>query len=287
MSIVKLIAITILAKCFLTLVPIFIKFSNSNIWTIGIFRLTLTCAFFFVLARKGFLISLKKVWILGPLFFIHWLTYFLAVKVSDPSTAVIGLSTYGFILLLYSRLFFKRPIGPQYVFGVVIAMAGTYIAIGEFETENDQFIGFIWGVVSAVAYGLLPIVHQKNPSVSTRHKAFAQFFGAFILFVLFGFPSFSLDTSVDNLLALIYLAIGVTIIGHTLWVKGTGTLPTTLTSSIYYLAIPISMLFESLILSIPMTSEKILGGSLIVMGNLAVILSSPFFEKFEKWSGKA
>jgi drug/metabolite transporter (DMT)-like permease len=270
----KLIFLTITAKIFLTLVPIFIKFTTSNIWTIGIFRLTITCAVFYVFARKGFLKNLKRVWLLGPLFFIHWITYFIAVKESDPSTAVIGLSSYGFILLIYSRFFFSRKIQLDYYIGVAIALVGTYIAIGEFSFENNQFIGLLWGVASALAYGLLPIIHQKNMSVPTKHKAYAQFLGAFVIFLIFGSSEFSLDTDPANIGALVYLAVGGTIIGHTLWVKITAELPTTLTSSIYYLAIPVSMLFEFMILDIPVTTHKIVGGSMIVAGNVFVLLKS-------------
>lgn len=275
----SLILMTILAKCFLTLVPIFIKFTSSNIWTIGIFRLTITCSFFFLIARKGFLESLKKVWILGPLFFIHWITYFIAVKVSDPSTAVIGLSSYGFILLIYSRIFFKKPIRFEYYFGVILALSGTYIAVGEFSFENEQFLGLLWGVASAIAYGLLPIIHQKNPGVPTKHKAFSQFFGAFIIFLLAGSHRFELETSVANISSLLYLAVGGTIIGHTLWVKVTESLSTSLTSSIYYLAIPISMLFEWSILDIEINSGKLFGGLLIVLGNVFVFTITSRFPK--------
>ena len=74
--------------------------------------------------------------------------------------------------------------------------------------------------------------------------------------------------------SLVYLAIGGTIIGHTLWVKVTTELPTTVTSCIYYLAIPLSMLLEYLILNIPMTLSKLIGGGLIVGGNIFVLVVS-------------
>lgn len=267
MGFLKLLNITLTilaAKVLLALVPIFIKFSSSNIWTIGIFRLVFTCLFFTMMARKGFLRSLKSVWLLGPLFAFHWITYFMAVKVSDPSIAVMGLSSYGFILLVYSRFFFKKPIELKYYAGVVISVFGVYLAVGGFSFANNQFEGFSWGVMSALAYAFLPIIHQKYPQIPTRHRAFAQFFGAFIFFLIAGFHKFELDVDVSNLMALLYLVVGGTIAGHTLWVRVTEILPTYVTSSIYYFAIPLTMVFETLILGIEMTNGKILGTILIV-----------------------
>jgi len=270
----KLVFTTIAAKVFLTLVPIVIKFTTVNIWTIGIFRLVIACSFFYFFAKKGFLEVYRKIWLLGPLFFIHWITYFMAVKVSNPSTAVIGLSTYGFILLVYSRIFFNKPIEKKYFFGVLIALIGTYVAIGDFNFANQQFLGLLWGLASALAYGALPIIHQKNQHIQSKHKAYSQFLGAFVLFILFGSHKFQLPMDAVNMTSLVYLAIGGTIIGHTLWVKVTTELPTTVTSCIYYLAIPLSMLLEYLILNIPMTLSKLIGGGLIVGGNIFVLVVS-------------
>jgi drug/metabolite transporter (DMT)-like permease len=260
-------------KLMLTSVPIFIKYSSSNPWTIGIFRLAITVLFFCLIARKGFLTSLKRVWILGVLFFLHWITYFFAVKTSSPSTAVIGLSTYGFILLVYSRLLFNKKIEIKYYVSVALSVLGTVIAIGRFSFENAEFVGFLWGVASAFVYAFMPIVHQKFSDVSLKHRAFSQYLGAFVLFLLLGGYQFELDLDLSNISALVYLAVVGTILGHTLWARITTNLPTKICSSIYYLAIPISMVLEAVVLSIEPTGARIFGGSLIVVSNVAVILA--------------
>lgn len=263
----------IFAKLMLTSVPIFIKYSSSNPWTIGIVRLTITVLFFSAIASRGFIKSWAKVWPLGVLFFFHWITYFFAVKASTPSTAVIGLSTYGFILLIYSRLIFKKTIEKKFYIAVILSMVGTFLAIGRFSFENAEFIGFLWGVASALVYAFMPIFHQKYSDVSLKHRAFSQYLGAFILFLIFGSSSFSLDTGPKNIGALIYLGVVGTIMGHTLWARITTTLPTKVCSSIYYLAIPISMVLEAVVLSIQPSFSRLLGGGLIVMANVSVLLA--------------
>jgi drug/metabolite transporter (DMT)-like permease len=258
-------------KLFLTLVPVAIKYTQANVWTIGIFRLIIACFFFTLLANRNFWHDFKKVWFVGPLFFAHWITYAMAVKVSTPSTAVIGLSSYGIILLLYARLFFKTRLTLMTIFCILCAFIGTFISIENFSLENNNFQGLMLGILSALTYALLPIVHQKFPFIPTKHKALTQFLGALIIFLIFGAPSYQFSLETYDYYALLYLAIGGTIIGHGLWVKVTETLSTTTTSAIYYLSLPIAMLLENLILDIQATSQKMLGASIVILSNILIL----------------
>lgn len=267
----KLVILVLFTKIFLTLVPIAIKYTQANIWTIGIFRLTIACSFFLLIAKKTFLQDMKKIWILGPLFFIHWITYFMAIKVSTPSTAVIGLSSYGIILLVYSRFFFKTKITKAMLLSIALALTGTFLIVDKFTFTDSTLQGLFWGVASALAYALLPIIHQKNPLVPTRHKALGQFLGAFLIFLIFGLPQTDWNLTQNDYYALIYLAIGGTILGHGLWVRVTETLTTTTTSAIYYLAIPLAMILEYFILDISISIKRIIGMILILFGNMFII----------------
>lgn len=271
MNKVSLVIMVLFTKLFLTLVPIAIKYTQANIWTIGIFRLAIACCFFAIIVKKKFLKNYKKILILGPLFFIHWITYFMAIKTSTPSTAVIGLSSYGILLLLYSKFFFKIKIGAGSIFSILFALSGTFLIVDKFTFESSSMQGLLWGMTSAAAYALLPIIHQKNPAIPTTHKAFSQFLGAFIIFLILGFPQTDWNLETKDYSALIYLAIGGTILGHGMWVKVTETLKTTTTSAIYYLAIPLSMILEYIILDIAIGTQKIIGSMMVIVGNFMIL----------------
>ena len=271
MQTLHLVFLVLITKLFLTLVPIAIKYTQANIWTIGIFRLTIACLFFGLLAKKTFWSDYKKVWSLGPLFFIHWITYFVAVKTSTPSTAVIGLSSYGIVLLIYSRFVFRTPITPLVFASILLALTGTFLIVENFSFSDKNLQGLCWGMTSALVYAILPIIHQKNPLVPTRHKALSQFLGAFFIFLLIGIPQSNWQLAENDYLSLAYLAIGGTILGHGLWIRVTEKLSTTTTSSIYYLAIPFAMLLEKIILNIEISPRKYLGTLFILMGNILIL----------------
>jgi len=263
--------IALFSQIVLTLVPVAIKYTQANIYTLGFIRLVLAVFILSISSSKNFFKNIKKIWTLGPLFTIHWLAYAQSVKVSSPSIAVIGLSFYGFFLLVYSKIFLNQKISTGVYASVIIAVAGAKLITGEINFTNSTLQGLLWGVLSASAYGFLPIIHQKNMHIPANEKAFAQFFLSLVIYsVLFCNYSNLSSLGTNDFLALVYLGIGGTVIGHGLWVKVTSELPTQITSGIYYLVIPLSILFEVLFLGYNTSTSHLIGSLIILIANLSL-----------------
>ena len=60
-------------------------------------------------------------------------------------------------------------------------------------------------------------------------------------------------------------------LGHGLWLKVTTYLPTTITGGFYYLAIPLSIAYETIFFPTNISLIKIIGASLIVASNFGII----------------
>ena len=241
----KLIILAIFAQLILTLVPVGIKISISNIWEIGLFRLLIAITLLFPTSRYDFLKHLKKTWPLGVLFSLHWLTYAHSVKVSGPSTAVIGLSFYGIILLFYSKVFLNKKIRSVYFLFITIAIVSTKMVV----EQKTDLIGLCWGVLSSFFYAGLPIINIKNNTISSDKRAYSQFLIAFIFYLIFGASFIDIGNFILDWKILLALGLGGTLIGHGLWLKVTTYLPTTITGGFYYLAIPLSIAYETIFFS--------------------------------------
>ena len=263
--------IAFISQVVLTFVPIAIKYTSADIYTIGFFRLIIAVSFLFLSSSKNFRRNIKNIWPLGPLFTLHWLTYAQSVKVSSPSIAVIGLSFYGFFLLIYSKIFLKQKISNGVFISVAFAFIGAKLIVGEITFNNMTLQGLIWGIVSASAYGLLPIIHQKNIHIPANEKAFAQF-SISLFFYFFLFIQYSSNNTLltYDYYALLFMGVGGTIIGHGLWVKVTSELPTQITSGIYYLVIPLSILFEIIFLNFKVNHHHIIGSIIVLFSNLSL-----------------
>jgi len=263
--------IALISQVVLTFVPVAIKYTEANIFTIGFARLILAVSVLAFSSSTNFKKNIKKIWPLGPIFTLHWLAYAQSVKVSGPSVAVIGLSFYGFFLLIYSRIFLRQHITKGVYASVLFAFIGAKLIAGDIVLSNTTFLGLIWGGISASAYGLLPIIHQKNMNIPANEKAFAQFALALILYSFLFIPfSNHHALSTSDYYALLFLGIGGTVIGHGLWVKVTSELPTQITSGIYYLVIPLSIIFEIIFLDFSVSSNHLIGSAIVLLSNLSL-----------------
>ncbi len=257
-------------------VPVFIKFTSANPLTIGLFRLTIATmliSLFFISHKNGR--PLHKTMILpllaiGILFAVHWVTYFLSIKKATASIGILGISTYGIHLIFLGWAFRKDKPGIFDLLALVLAILGTFLIVPEFSFSNSTTTGLMLGIVSGFCFALLPILHQKYHFIPDRTRIFGQFFFAWIVFMFFiPWTDWQLESS--DWWALLYLAIPGTFIAHSLWVRVTTRVSTTVSSLIFYLIIPMTMLISYFWLKEPMPPQKIMGALLIVAGNLLSI----------------
>lgn len=242
---------------------------SANAYTIGIVRLAIaTLGLGTLMALRGQLqrvpaMDLARLAVIGLLFFGHWLTLFLGVKASSASIGAIGLSTYGAHLLILGALFGGARVRASDVVAVVIAVAGAALVVPSFDLGNEVAVGMLLASFSALLYATLPLLHQRWAHIPTRTRALGQFAFAFLFFALF-LPKARWDLGARDWAGLLFLAVGVTLIGHSLWVNVTTRLSPTSTSILYYANIPVAIVLSSLLLHERLTPRIVAGGVLII-----------------------
>ncbi len=259
-------------------VPVAIKFSSANPYSIGLFRLSV--ALLAMLCSSGLrqqlrtlsLSQLKALFPIGLIFGLHWLTYFISIKLSSASTAAIGLSSYGIHLMLMGALFQKRFPGWQDLLAFGMVFAGNSLVVPEYSFSSSATIGFLLGVLSGFFYACLPLLHQRHANMPSQLRIFGQFAFAWLLFAMLS-PKAEWDLQQQDWLALLFLGIGGTLIAHSLWVRCTTQLSTTVTSIIYYGFVPVALLVSYLVLDEQIDLRKGLGAALVLSGGLLGVLA--------------
>lgn len=259
-------------------IPVVIKIVSANPYTIGIFRLafaTIVLAAF--MAIRGELRSiaakdLTPLAIIGFLFFGHWLTLFFAVKASSASIGAIGLSTYGVDLLILGILFAGERPRPVVIVAALLAVAGAVLVVPKFDLHNDTALGMLLACVSALMYASLPLLHQRWSHIPTNLRTLGQFGFALLFFSLFVTKT-NWNLTPRDWAGLLFLAIGVTLIAHSLWVRVTTRLTPSTTSILYYGNIPVAIALGVLVLGEPLTVRTISGAALIIAGGLLGLIA--------------
>ncbi|HEX8255909.1 MAG TPA: DMT family transporter [Thermoanaerobaculia bacterium] len=250
-------------------IPVVVRSIAANPYTIGIFRLTVaTTIVAMVLALRGELRRMPRrdvarLAAIGFLFFAHWITLFFAIKASSASIAAIGQSTYGVHLLLLAR---RNSTRGDFV-AVLLAAIGAALIVPDFTLSNDVALGMLLATISAFFYATLPLLHQRWSHIATPMRTLGQFGFALAFFLLF-ITKTEWTLRARDWAGLLFLAIGVTLIAHTLWVRVTTKIAPSLTSIIYYGQIPIAVALGVLLLDEPLTARTITGALLIIGGSV-------------------
>ena len=258
-------------------VPIIIRHISANPWTIGLVRLGV--------ATVGMLlvIGLTRRWVtptwpqvralalIGLLFGAHWSLYFLSIKVSSAAIAVIGQATFGVHLVILGWVIGHHRVERVDLIAVACAVAGTLMVAPRWSLQNQETVGLLLGIVSSFFYAFLPILHQRLSHVSSAMRVLGQFVFGLLVF-LPSLPAAGWRLSADDWFWLMVLAVVCTLVQHTLWTRLTTRLPTLTTSVLFYLAVPVTLVFGVVLLGEQVTAWMLAGAALIVSGNLLALL---------------
>lgn len=254
-------------------IPVTVKTIAANPYTIGIFRLGVATLFVALFVRiRGQLRrvsarDLARLAVIGVIFFGHWITLFFAIKASSASIAAIGQSTYGIDLLILGAIFAGERVRATDAIAVAVAALGAILVIPTLDLGNDVTLGMALASLSALLYAALPLLHQRWAHIPDMTRTLGQFAFALACFLVFiGRADWNL--AARDWAGLLFLAIGVTVIGHSLWVRVTTRFSSRVTSIIYYANIPIAVLLGVLLLDEPLTARAIAGGTMIIAGSI-------------------
>lgn len=258
-------------------VPVLIKSTAANEVTIGVARLLIASLLISPLVlvsgslKKLSVSQLKSLVAIGAIFSLHWLTYFLSIKLSTASIGAMAISTFGVQYLLLARVFNNERSGGIEWFAVACCLLGCVFAVGEFDLNSSNALGMLVGVLSGTLYASLPLLHQRAAGIDTLTRAWGQFvFALCFMLPLLGLSNWQLATS--DYYKLLVLGVLCTVIAHGLWVKASTELPAIVTSLVYYLYVPLAMLSSAWFLDETMSTGKLVGAALILGSSVGVTL---------------
>jgi drug/metabolite transporter (DMT)-like permease len=274
----SLIAAALFSVLSMSLVPLLVRTTQADEFVIGIVRIVVTLLFLtpIILHRPGLRGLTRKQWallvLIGVIFGVHWLTYFISIKYSGASISALALCTFGIHLLIMNCLFNRQRLQAGEWMAVLTCFVGCVFVAPSFDLTDQTTQGLLIGIFSGMVYATLPLIHQRLRTVPTLVRAWGQFtFASFIFVPLLPWAEWS-HLTYSDWWRLVALGVICTLIGHSLWVKVSTELPAVMTSVIYYLYVPIAMVASFWLLDEKIDAPMIFGATLIIGGNVAVAL---------------
>ena len=273
----RLILIGVVAVLTMSAVPVLVKSTEANAITVGFARLGIAALAFMplVLYRSQLLQLSKTQWrqllVIGLVFGLHWLTYFLSIKLATAAIAALTILTYSVQYLVLAYLFNGERVTPVEWLAIAVCFAGCVVVSPEFTLENDVSLGIAIGLVSALLYAAMPLLHQRASSIGTVERAWGQFFFAVLVFLPF-WGQANWDLTETDIYQLLVLGLLCTVVSHGLWVKSSTELPAIYSSMIYYLYLPGALVGSAIFLGEAITPIKMLGCAMVFGSSAALSL---------------
>lgn len=192
----------------------------------GIASLSLLC--FLKLTRRPIALAKRKDYFYllgsGGLLGLHWVTYFLSIKMSTVAMGIIALYTYPVITIILEPVFDKSRHSLMDLGLGVIVFFGVFLMAPEYRLDNRVTQGVVWGVLSAAIYSVRNILVRRHlRSYSAPTVMFYQTAStAVLLLPTLWYQAEAFDAS--QLELLLVLGIVFTALHHTLIAKALGVM---------------------------------------------------------------
>ncbi len=152
--------------------------------------------------RTSFSVStsdLIKLLLTGSIVGIHWLTFFVSGRISNPSTSLVGFATCSLWASLLEPLVKKQKIQFIEVLLGVIVIAGLYVI---FSFDFQYPMGLFLGILSGVTVAIFAVINsQFVKRISSATITFYEMVGACLTIALF-FPYYQANLTTDGQLHL-------------------------------------------------------------------------------------
>lgn len=263
----------VLAIVLFAIIPVLIRTVSANAITIGIVRLIISSGLMYLLVATttGFPRLRPKQWgglmLMGVIFGLHWLTYFLGIKSATAAIGSLGVASYGIHRVILGWIVERNKPSLFDFVALALVCGGTRFLSPNFELSDRTTQGLLLSILAGFFFAFLPIVHKRFPDIPQQVRAFGQYLFAAAIFLPL-LPQANWDLSSKDWIGLILLSFPCTVVGHTCWIAVSTKLAPIETAVIYYLAPPLAATLAVIFLDEKITPSFIAGGTLVIAGNI-------------------
>ncbi len=168
------------------------KMIDAPSMVIGFYRLLIALPFFIIptlLNSKKDIKNVKKREIIlsvtsGIFLFIHYLSWFTAVKETSVGSATVLMSLHPLIVAGVAFLFWKRQVSLKAIIGITIALIGGVIVVGGNMTDGNTIYGDFLAFIAGIGLGVyFAIGSEVRTNMSARIYILIVFGTCFICFI--------------------------------------------------------------------------------------------------------
>ena len=111
----------------------------------------------------------------GFLLAVHWITFFMAVKVGGVAVATLGFASFPAFIALLDVMLFRERIGGAEGTMLALVTLGLVLVTPSFDVGDQGTVGLLWGLASGLSFAGLAICNRRgNRGMDAIQVAFWQ-----------------------------------------------------------------------------------------------------------------
>ena len=111
----------------------------------------------------------------GFLLAVHWITFFMAVKVGGVAVATLGFASFPAFIALLDVVLFRERIGRAEGMMLSLVTLGLVLVTPSFDVGDQGTVGLLWGLASGLSFAGLAICNRRgNRGMDAIQVAFWQ-----------------------------------------------------------------------------------------------------------------
>jgi drug/metabolite transporter (DMT)-like permease len=206
----------------------------------------------------------------GVLLALHWVSFFIAVKVSGVAVATLGFASFPAFTVLLEGLLFRERIRGSELMLVALVSVGLLLVTPQFDLHSEATGGLLWAVLSGLTFSLLSLVNRLNAQrVAPVQAALWQNLIVALCLLPTAAPQMA-EVSWLDWVWIALLGVFCTGLAHSLFVASLAVIKARTAAVVFALEPVYGIAFAWLLFAEAPTTRMLLGGALIVA---AILLS--------------
>lgn len=204
----------------------------------------------------------------GVLLSLHWVSFFIAVKVAGVAVATLGFASFPAFTVILEGLVFRERIRRIEMLLVVLVTVGLILVTPGFDLGSEATGGLLWAIVSGFTFALLSLVNRASAlHVPAVQAALCQ--NLIVAACLLPWAASSLpDVSTRDWLWIALLGVLCTGLAHSLFVASLAVIKARIAAVVFAMEPLYGIAFAWLIFAETPTLRMLLGGALIIVAIL-------------------
>ncbi len=208
--------------------------------------------------------NLTVLFLAGAMLAIHWVTFFISVKISGVAVATLGFASFPAFITLCEYFIFKEKVSKAEWLILALVTLGLVLVTPSFSFNDQATIGLAWGIGSGLAFAIFTLINRRAAAhMPAQQVACWENLFVAVLTLPFAFPGIA-QLDALNWLWMGLLGVFCTALSHYLLVSSLTVLKARSAGIVIALEPVYAIIFAAILFAQYPSIRALLGGALMI-----------------------